>query len=165
MQKALNRVDSDSRVNNVMVFGLQEGNLTTDVGVLDSDEKKFQYILSKIETTDASPDLVKNFEFQRLGKYTDGRQRVLKVNVLNKSRREAIVKQAQKLKQCGELWKKVFLNRDSHPVYAKENQRLRKKMNEMKRQPGFEHETGRVKIVRGHLQVDGISVDKNLFLE
>ena len=47
MQKALNRVDSDGRVNNVMVFGFQEDNVTTDVGVLDSDEKKFQYIKNR----------------------------------------------------------------------------------------------------------------------
>ena len=166
MQKALNRIDSVERADKLMVFGLSEEKITTDDGVLDSDEKKVQYILSKIGVTDATPEIVGAFEYQRIGKINNkGRPRVLKVDVVDKNLREAIIKQAPKLKQCGEIWKKVFLNRDTHPVYAKENQRLRKKMNELKRQPNFGHETGRVKITKGQLQVDGNIVDQNFFLE
>ena len=58
----------------------------------------------------------------------------------------------------------VYINKDVHPVYLKENQRIRKKMAELKRTPGFEHETGRVKLENGVLMVDGRQVDQNLFL-
>ena len=48
-------------------------------------------------------------------------------------------------------------------MYLKENKRLRKAMKDLKSKPGFEHATGRVKIVGNELQVDGITVNKNSF--
>ena len=50
-----------------------------------------------------------------------------------------------------------------HPVYLNENRRIRKRVRDLKLQPGFEHETNRVKLVNGEVQVDRVTIDKNLF--
>ena len=60
-------------------------------------------------------------------------------------------------------WKYIYINKDVHPVYMKENQRIRKKMQELKKVPGFDHESGRVKLANGILTVDDVAVDQNLF--
>ena len=88
----------------------------------------------------------------------------MKVRLENKDLREMVIKNAAKMKNKTNPWNKVFINRDYHPVSQKEYQRLRKKMIDLKKKPGFEHSTGRVKIVNGELQVDGVTVDKNTFL-
>ena len=71
--------------------------------------------------------------------------------------------ESSKIKLLTQPWNKVYFNRDAHRVYLKENQRLRKKMRELKKKAGFEHPTGRVKLIKGLLQVDGRTVDKNFF--
>ena len=78
--------------------------------------------------------------------------------------REKIKEQSKKLKLLHQPWKSVYINRDSHPVYLKENQRIRKRMKDLKSQPGFEHETNRVKLNDNIICVDGTEVDRNLFL-
>ena len=37
-------------------------------------------------------------------------------------------------------------------------------MQDLKKVPGFEHESGRVKLENGKIMVDGEMVDQNLFL-
>ena len=91
------------------------------------------------------------------------KKRMLKVSVGTRAIRDKICSESNKIKLLDAPWKLVYINKDSHPVYLKENQRLRNKMRDIKKQQGFEHNTGRVKITKGLLQVDGITVDHNLF--
>ena len=76
-----------------------------------------------------------------------------------------MIKNAPKIKRLDKPWNNVYINRDNHPVFHKESQRLRKKMNDLRKLPEFqENSKNRVKIVKGVLQADGITVDKNVFL-
>ena len=52
---------------------------------------------------------------------------------------------------------KVYLKKDTHPVYVQETGRLRNKMKTLKDIP----ENKEVKIVNGNLEVDGVIVDRN----
>ena len=56
--------------------------------------------------------------------------------------------------------KKIYLKKDTHPVYVQETGRLRVKMKKLKEIPG---NAEKVKIVDGNLEVDGKIVDKNTF--
>ena len=68
------------------------------------------------------------------------------------------------MKDLDDPWKKVYLNRDKHSVYRYENNRLRKKMNDLRKKPEFQdNPRQRVKIVKGELLVDEIVVDRNTF--
>ena len=78
--------------------------------------------------------------------------------------RERIKSETKRIKLLQEPWNKVYINRDTHVVYLREDQRVKKKIRKLKEQPGFEHHTNRVKLVKGHIEVDGVSIDKNLFL-
>ena len=114
---------------------------------------------------DITRDTVNHFEYERIGKPNERNlNRLLKVNTGDNEIRERIINEAKKLKLLQNPWKLVYINRDSHPVYLKENQRIRKVVQDLKKQPGFEHETNRVKLVKGHVKVDDVTVDKNLFL-
>ena len=89
---------------------------------------------------------------------------MLKVVFPDKESRDGVVEKSKDLKDLGEPWNKVFLNRDEHPVYRSENNRLRRKMNEYRKKPEFQdNPKEHVKIVKGELTVDGNVVDRNTF--
>ena len=102
---------------------------------------------------------------ERIGKQpTNGKTRMAKVVFPDKESRDKAVEQSIKLKDLGEPWKKVYLNRDKHSVYRYENNRLRKKMNDLRKKPEFQDNAReRVKIVKGELLVDDNIVDRNTF--
>ena len=86
--------------------------------------------------------------------------RLLKVGVLSKDNRNNILKKAPSLRQKNEPWKNIFVKKDLHPVYRKENGRILKKMKDLKENNPPETE---IRIVNGALTVDGNIVDRNSF--
>ena len=55
--------------------------------------------------------------------------------------------------------------KDLHPVYVKENQRIRKRKYELTKlheNDEIEHD---IKLIKGKLEVDGIIVDQNMFFQ
>ena len=163
MQKSLNMIDADKRVTNLMINGLPEEELVDNENeTLTDDTGKFKYLLHCIGINDIDV-AIDGFEFSRIGAAVEGKKRVLKINVGSKETRDKICKETKKVKLLPAPWKYVYINKDVHPVYLKENQRIRKKMQELKKVPGFEHESGRVKLENGLLTVDGSTVDQNLF--
>ena len=166
MQKSINKIDYTERAKNLMVSGLPEEAITTNEGQLTTDVEKFHFILKRIELHEIPMEVCNTFIFERIGKPNNSdRPRIIKVTIATPDHRNAIINKAKSIKQLEDPWKKVYVNKDTHPVYLKETQRIRKRMNEVKQQPGFEHQTGRVKIVKGLLQVDGNTIDKNIFFE
>ena len=157
-------IDADKRVTNLMINGLPEEEMVDNNDeVLADDPAKFKYLLHCIGINDIDA-LIDGFEFSRIGAAAERKKRVLKINVGTKETRDKICKETKKVKLLPTPWKYVYINKDVHPVYLKENQRIRKKMQELKKVPGFEHESGRVKLENGLLTVDGPAVDQNLFL-
>ena len=165
MQRSINQIDSDKRVTNVIINGLSEEEIISEETnePLGDDKDKFQALVHKIGIADID-DASKDFEFSRIGNPANGKTRLLKINVGSKEMRDKICEQSKKLKLLPDPWKKIYINKDVHPVYLKENQRIRKAMQELKKVPGYEHQTGRVKLENGKLTVDGRVVDSNLFL-
>ena len=132
---------------------------------LTNDKDKFRHLLHKIGVNDLDAD-IEQFEFVRIGEQkNNGRNRIVKINVGSKEIRDKICKESKKVKLLPDPWKLVYINKDVHPVYLKENQRIRKRMAELKNVPGYGHETGRVKLENGVVTVDGNPVDKNLFFQ
>ena len=163
MQKCLNQIDSAERVTNLMISGLSEEEMTNDDGTnLVDDEAKLESLLHKIGINDID-DKIGDFVFTRIAAANERKRRLLKVNVGSKELRDKICLETKKIKLLPAPWKTVYINKDVHPVYLKENQRIRKKMQELKKVAGFEHDTGRVKLENGLLTVDAITVDQNLF--
>ena len=159
MQKSLNKIDNNDREKNLMISGLPEENIQVDDELLESDTAKVTKLFSLIEI-DGGP-----WNVERIGKPpTNGKTRIAKVVFPDREKRDEAAEQSIRLKDLNEPWKKVYLNRDKHAVYRHENNRLRKKMNDLRKKPEFQdNPRERVKIIKGELKVDGAVVDRNTF--
>ena len=102
---------------------------------------------------------IDNFECNRLGQHKENSTRLIKVNVKSKDTRDLILEKAPSLKEKNDLWRKIYVKKDVHPVYSRETSRIYKKMKTLKEQ----NPEKEVKITDGKLMVDGKVVDKNMF--
>lgn len=75
--------------------------------------------------------------------------------------RDDVLKNTSKMKEAPEVFKKVYIKKDIHPVYADENKRLRSKMIELRKKP--ENKDKQIKIVKGDLMVDNEVVASSTF--
>lgn len=161
MQKSINMIDFEERSTNVMISGLSETNITyqsdpeTTV-ILKDDNDKVKHILNVLDT-DVNAAHIR--ECNRIGQKKEGYTRLVKIKVTNKDQRKLILDNSAKLKQQAHL-KKVYIKKDTHPVYVQETNRLRHKMKALQAIPANKD---KVKIVDGNLEVDGVIIDKNTF--
>ena len=160
IQSSLNRIDANTRNNNIIISGLTEEDIVgDDVGELRTDKEKIQTLF---EIMDVGTDVLAStdeFEYTRIGQIRDNSTRLVKVNVRSKITRDKILDKSPSLKGKSELWKKIYVKKDVHPVYSKETSRVYRKMKNLKEQNPDKD----VKIQDGKLLVDGKMVDKNLF--
>ena len=160
MQKSLNKMDSNVRNKNVIITGLPEGEITTDDGPLSTDLQKINAILKLTENGDFD-EREDDFTTSRLGVAKPGYNRVVKIVLTSMEERDKFLKDTVKLKDALAPWNKVFVKKDQHPVYLSENNRLRRKVNELKKIQGNENKD--IKITNGKVVIDNVVVDQNMF--
>ena len=166
MQRALSSIDQDQRNINAIISGLTEGviNVPGDQDhaavSLGDDTSKVKYI-NKIMGNEMNEAVLDNVEVSRIGRPRDGMDRMIKVTFANTEDRNEFVKNSIKIKSAQDIWKKVYVKKDQHPVYANENNRLRKKKKALGRDPANANKT--ITLKDGKLTVDGHTVDHNLF--
>lgn len=104
---------------------------------------------------------VESIHIERMGKRNPELTypRKVKVNVKTKAVRDAILDKAKILNTKNETWKKVYVKKDVHLVYARENQRIYNKRKDLKEKNPDKD----IKIVDGKLLVDEQVVDRNMF--
>ena len=160
MQSSLNRIDSSTGNTNIIVSGLQEQDIENEQdGQLKEEKEKIRRLL---EVMEVEADVLANvdaFECSRIGQIKENATRLVKVNVGSKVTRDLILQKAPSLKNKNELWGRIYVKKDVHPVYSKETSRIYRKMKSLKEK----NPTKEVKIVDGKLTVDGRTVDKNMF--
>ena len=162
MQKELNSVDYDKRSKNLIIAGLSEEAFTVENTTVDTDLDKVNLVLSNIGLV--ADQLGDDSCLSRIGKPTNnGRPRLLQVVCGNNEIRERVVKSAPKLKEKGDPFSKIYINRDTHPVYQKENARLRQQLSKIKRSERDKGNECDAKIVKGKLVWNNNVIDKNLF--
>ena len=162
MQKALNSLDSNRRSKNLIVAGLSEGPLTVEQSVAESDLDKVNLLLSTIGLAD--DQIQDDTCLSRIGRPSDnGRPRMLQIVCNSNETRERIVKSSPKLKEKGGQLLKIFINRDSHPVYQKENARLRHRLAKIRQNEREKDNECDAKIVKGKLVWNDKIIDQNLF--
>lgn len=160
MQKSINMIDFEERSTNIIISGLKETDITiqtdTDTNLLKDDASKVKHILDTIDTEVRATHIR---EYTRIGKAKEGYNRLLKIKVSSKDKKKIILDNSSKLKRDENL-KKVFLKKDTHPVYVQETNRLRSKMKKLLENP---ENRDKVKIIDGNLEVDGVIIDRNTF--
>ena len=152
MQSSLNRIDSNTRNNNIIVSGLQEDDIV-------DDKDKIKSLFEVLEVDADVLGNIDNFEINRIGQSRENTTRLVKVNVRSKATRDKILEKAPSLKGKNEQWKKIYVKKDVHPVYSKETSRIYKKMKALRE----ENPDKEVKIQDGKLLMEGKTIDKNLF--
>ena len=163
MMKSINKIDSGDRSKTIIISGVKEDVIVEEGRQFNNDTDKLEHIFSKIGLDENVN--INDCVIERIGNPNPNhKKRLIKVNVGTNEIREKIMEECKKLKNIQDPWKNIYINRDAHPVYAKENKRIRDKVKMLKAQPGFSHESNRVKIVKGHIQVDNVITDRNLFL-
>ena len=162
IQKSLNKIDSDVRNKNVIITGLPEEEVQEpDAGaMLKTDKEKVRWLLQKMEN-ETFNDRIENMDISRIGTERAGYNRVVKITLPSMDDRNEFLKNTSKMKDAPEPWKKVYIKKDQHPVYIAENNRLRKKVAELKKKPGYDQKE--IKVYNGKLTVDNNEVDRNLF--
>ena len=128
-QQTLSRLDMDERNSSVIVSGLSENDIVHGEHTYKSDFEKISALLGEIGLS-----LPVGVEIQRLGKPSSNpnHSRVIKLKMSNKRERDEILKEKKKLRAAEEPWSRVYLNYDQHPVVVQENNRLRKKMKDLR---------------------------------
>ena len=157
MQRSINFIDFDKRVNNIMISGLSEDTIKVNDTVLNNDHQKVKHILSIIDCNEISNN---DITITRIGKQREDVCRIIKVTLPNKEDRDKVLKKAPSLKLSCETWGKVYIKKDTHPVYVQETNRIRKKLQALKAIPGNEE---KIKLIDGTLQLEGKVIDKNMF--
>ena len=160
MQSSLNRIDSSTRNTNIIVSGLQEGQIMSDDdGELKDEEDKVKRLFEVMEVNADILARVDTFECSRIGQVREDATRLLKVNVGSKVTRDLILQKAPSLKGKNEFWGRIYVKKDVHLVYSKETSRIYRKMKALKE----ENPDKEVIILDGKLMVEGKTVDKNMF--
>ena len=165
IQKALNSIDQGKRSTNAIISGLSEElieitNEQNNKFELTDDIMKIKYI-SKIMGSEVNDNELQNIEVSRIGTIRDGMSRMIKLTFNDQGKRDAFVKNSSEMKKAPEQFKRVYIRKDQHPVYAAENNRLRKKMINLRKEEGNDQKT--IMIKDGKLTIDGSVVDSNLF--
>ena len=171
MQRALSSMDAEVRALNVIVSGLPELQITdhdNENTIYTSDYEKYKYIFKEMmnDVSDIDQDACDGMKFERIGKErTDNKPRFLKVTMPDKETKIKVLDNSKKLKRLQDPWKKVYIKRGNHIVFQKEFNRVGKKMSNLRALPEYaDNLTGRIKIIKGDLKVDGVPIDKNHFL-
>ena len=159
MQASLNSVDASKRTTNIIISGLSEGDIECEGGVLTNDDEKVKCLFDILEIPPDTANPPVQFEVSRIGAPRNNATRLIKVDLKSKVRRDAVLQKASSLKNRQEPWKKVYVKKDLHPVYTKENQRIYAKMKNLRR----DNPDKDIKILKGALLVDGKKVDSNSF--
>ena len=163
MQSSLNHIDSGKRVNNIIISGLTEGDIEYNEFLLTTNADKVKCLLEVLGVGPTNEQL-NTFGISRIGQPRSNQTRLIKLNVKSKDIRKIILEKAPSLKNYEVSWNKVYLKKDLHPVFIKENQKIRKSEIHKKMKLLKEQNTEKsVKIVKGYLMVDDVIVDKNIF--
>ena len=167
MQRFLNRIDHDDRKANLIITGMREDDIDAPpddhgiVATLQNDVDKVKVLIDSIAGNEHFD--VENWQISRIGQVREGSTRAMKVTTTSTEERDKVLPLSSKLKTQPEPWSKIYIKKDLHPVYSKENQRIRKKRYDLQTQFTNNNEQRKVEIVKGQLQVDGVTVDRNLF--
>ena len=103
---------------------------------------------------------IMEFEIKRLGKPREGYNRALKVILPATEYRVEFLKNSKMLKDASDIWKKVYVKKDLHPVYVAENTRLPKEYYKLKGKTEYKD---KVTFRNGKLSIDNLVVDQNSF--
>jgi hypothetical protein len=159
-QRFLEGVDYDKRRNNIIVTGIPEqAQLTRNEGpAATTDEEKVLLVMTEI-----GHQTVEIAKIQRLGKVQPGptpRPRPIKVELKYANERGNLLRDTNKLKLAGEMMKRIYVKRDTHPGITREIKRLKDVEKREKEKPENQGRNVKYDWKERCVMVDSAIVDK-----
>ena len=117
-QRFMEQLDFKDRENNVLIFGVPEG----DFQGTQTDDAKCDLVFKEINPEMQHPDGAR-----RLGRPVEGRNRPLLIKV-GRKQRSKLLANSKRLKEAGGRdgpFGKIFVKKDVHPAISREWKRLR----------------------------------------
>ena len=145
----------------MIISGLPEDSIIDpDNGeTLNDDKDKITYLLGELALTDST--FIQNITVNRIGVEKPGANRLVKLILPSSVIRNNILSKAPKIKNLNPSWSKVYIKKDLHIVYSRENARISKKLADLRNNP--DNHGKEIKIVKGKLLVNGEIIDQNTF--
>ena len=84
----------------------------------------------------------------------------MKVTLRQKQKRQQIIQDAKKLKDCGETFKQIYINKDTHPAIRKEFLRMRNVVKTESAKPENEGRTVEYDHKSRTVTIDGVIIDR-----
>ena len=132
-QKQIEKREIERRINNVVIQGIPESNVTVDDESLSNDEEKILHLMEIAGVADPAPDSIESLS--RLGKKLPNKNRSLLVRFDCKKDKDRFLFQQKRFrssKSCVDNFGTIFVNRDSTFLMRKEQKRLRDKMKDLR---------------------------------
>lgn len=125
-QKYLELVERKERECNLVLLGVPDERESLDGAT--TDEAKIEKVWTTIESS------ITVTSSKRLGR-EGGRRRPILITVTYRSDRDAVLEGAKRLKEAGEMYKKIFIKKDTHPAVREEWKRLKEVEKREKERP------------------------------
>ena len=87
---------------------------------LSGDKMKIIHLIKIMEIDYFTDEHINNLEISRIGKERENYNRLVKITMQSIQERDELLKNSNKLKNATEIWKKVYIKKDQHPVYVAE---------------------------------------------
>ena len=129
----MSAIDGHARSNNIIITGFPESEIISGQNdeanniILQNETEKVKYLLKSMRY-----ELFSDDDINRIGKTKDGYNRVIRVKLASTHERNEFMKNARILKNLNEPWKLIYFKKDLHPVYLSENNRIQKKLRQLK---------------------------------
>ena len=158
-QRYLENLEAEKRSCNVVFLGVPENELTvTENGgtttTIREEEEKLSRILHVMQRGN-----VQIKEFQRLGKFYPGKNRVILAKLQSKQDRDHLLENSTKLKATGGCFSSIYVKKDVHPLVRKELERLRKVEKREKDKPENQGLNVHYNAANREVIVNGIVID------
>ena len=125
-QRYLESLDRKERECNLVLLGVPEGRESLDGAT--TDETKIE----KVWTAIGSSTTVTSS--RRLGRESNRRRPIL-ITVASRNDRDAVLEVAKRLKEAGDIYKRIFIKKDTHPAVREEWKRLKEAEKREKEKP------------------------------
>ena len=155
--KYLINLDRNERRQNILIFGVPEGDLTIDGDTAKTDIDKCQLLFRVMNIQEVCRNAIKEmFRFGKLDETNPGKCRPMKVRFISSAPASAAFNAKQKLNDI--VGQTIYIKPDKTKSEQEEFKRIGKRKTDVLQE--YNNDADRVKLTKGVLYVDGVEVDR-----
>ena len=155
--KYLINLDRNVRRQNILIFGVPEGDLEIDGNTAATDNEKCELLFGVMNIREVCRNAIKEmFRFGKLDDANPGKCRPIKVRFISSAPATAALNAKQKLNDL--VGHTIYIKPDKTKAEQEEFKRIGKRKTDVLQE--YNNDAERVKLTKGVLYVDGVEVDR-----